>query len=534
MRKRSHIKLSTCLLILLVSALAIGFAGRTTSGNSVSWPADESGPLLADPETPAAPAATKAPEQPVRTGVRVFWLPIRDDITDRMAIFVKSTIKKAKEANAEYIILDLDTYGGEMKAMDDICSELISIDSKKIHTVAFVNDKAESAGAFISLACDRIVMAPSGTIGSAMPILVAPGQLPQSVSEKQLSYARERIRALATTKGHNPDLAEAMVYIPKWVVWVEVKKNGNVIEHRVIDKDNLEKERLEASKQGLEFGSVEDIDTDEKLLNLSADRAVKYGLAEAMVSDKDELFRYLGLKDPEVMEYKPNISEALYNVLTSPFVTIILLLLAIGGIYLEATTPGVIIPGIVGVSALVLLLSIGFIIDTANIWTVLMVFAGLVLLALEILVIPSFGVVGVLGILLVLAGITLSLVPTTIPRTPWETSFLLVTLRNVLFGVVAGVIAVIISIKVMPRTPGFKRLTLHTVQSPQTGYTVTAEVLQPLMGKTGVVVATCRPAGKAEFGDTLVDVVCEGEVIEIGQKVQVTEITGNRVVVKKV
>ena len=190
-------------------------------------------------------------------------------------------------------------------------------------------------------------------------------------------------------------------------------------------------------------------------------------------------------------------------------------------------------PGIVGCGALLLILTIGFVLDTANVWTVMLVFAGIILLAVELFVIPGFGVTGVLGVALMVAGITLSLVPFVIPDTSWEMGYLLVTLRNVGLGIAGSVVLVLVLIRVLPRTPGLSRIALQTAERVEQGYVSSSAELRSLTGSRGVAITNLRPAGKAEFGEGQFQVVAEGEFIEKGENVEVIDVTGNRIVVRK-
>ena len=513
---------------LLTIALLVGVIAMTSAGwllaeapaNDTTGTPDANGTT---PQEPAQPAA--------RTGAKVYWLPIREKITPRLTLFVKRTVEKAKKNNVKYIILDIDTPGGGVDATVEICNELAGL--KEIRTIAFVNKEATSGGAFTAFACNEIVMVAPSTIGSAMGIYSVPGQVPEPVEEKGQAYLRSKIRSFASRQGHNPDLAEAMVDMRECLKWVEVLQGEQFLEHRIIRAEDMQREQREAYENGQTINEIEDIVTSEKLLNLTDGEALKYGLAATVVNNRDELFDYLGLKDPEVLEYEPTVSETMYNIITSPFVTALLMLLAIGGIYMEFTTPGFGVPGILGCGALLLILTIGFVLDTANVWTVMLVFTGIILLAVELFIIPGFGVTGALGVVFMVGGITLSLVPFVIPDTPWETAYLLATLRNVAIGIAGSVVLILVLIRVLPHTPGLSRIALRTAESVEQGFIVPSEELRSLTGSRGVAITKLRPAGKAEFGEGQFQVVAEGEFIEKGENVEVIDVTGNRIVVRK-
>ncbi len=515
-------------IMVLVGIVVLASAGRLLAESPA---ADNSGMPSIDVTPSREPA-----ESPARTGAKVYWLPIREEITPRLTLFVKRTLEKAKEAGVDYVILDINTPGGLGSAMEDIGKDIASLE--EVTTVAFVNTDAASAGAYISLSCDIIVMAEGSQVGSSALIFVSPSggimEVSEEIREKMVSHARALFRAMAKRKGRNPDLAEAMVDQRIWLKWVTIEKEDNTVEHRIMTKEEADEFVSESSDPRKIV--CEDIVTDKQLVNLDYKQAVKYGFADGWIEQgegHETVLNYLGLKEPQIFEYEPTISENLYNIITSPFVTTLLLLLAVGGIYMEFTTPGFGVPGIIGCGALLLILTIGFVLDTANVWTVMLVFAGIILLAVELFVIPGFGVTGLLGVIFMVAGITLSLVPFGIPDTSWEMGYLLVTLRNVGLGIAGSVVLVVVLLRVLPRTPGLSRIALQAAERVEQGYVSSSAELRSLTGSRGVAITKLRPAGKAEFGEGQFQVVAEGEFIEKGENVEVIDVTGNRIVVRK-
>jgi membrane-bound serine protease (ClpP class) len=223
----------------------------------------------------------------------------------------------------------------------------------------------------------------------------------------------------------------------------------------------------------------------------------------------------------------------------------ILIMVAFLGIYIEMKTPGVWLPGLVAVICFVLIIGSKYLIGLANWIEVALFVTGLLLLLVEIFVIPGFGVAGVIGILFMLAGFFGILIKNPPGRLPWpESDFdwewfvyevLSIGLGFLGFVIVAGVLK-----KYLPKTQFFGRLVLAPAMAKKGDEFEVSMTAPPEKGESGINVGNIgealsllRPAGRARFGDAVVDVVAEGEYIGRGAKVKITEIHGNRVVVRE-
>jgi membrane-bound serine protease (ClpP class) len=158
----------------------------------------------------------------------------------------------------------------------------------------------------------------------------------------------------------------------------------------------------------------------------------------------------------------------------------------------------------------------------------LLVASGVVLLALEIFVIPGFGIAGVLGIVALLGGLSLSLVGA---GASWD--FILKAMGQVVFSLLAALIASLVMLRFLPRLPWGRRLILETGLPAGEGYASAPETDQRWLGKSGRAVSPLRPAGIAEIEGERVDVVSDGEFIDSGTPIAVTRIDGNRIVVRR-
>jgi membrane-bound serine protease (ClpP class) len=412
--------------------------------------------------------------------------------------------------------------------------------NQKVHTVAFVDSEAISAGALISVACEDIIMRPATKIGDCAPITMG-GQLEGVEREKSESFIRASFRNAAEANNYPPALLEAMV-----TQAIEV--------HRVMNNDTGEyeffkKEDLPKDDNGYDIEGAELVDTDSEILTLIASDAVRYGVARIQADSIGEALRFLAERDgitfsPMPLRFETNWSEELVRWINNPAVMGVLVMLAMLGVYMEMSSPGLGLPGLVAVVCVAIIIGSKYIAGMAN-WVEIAIFAlGLLLLALEIFVIPGFGVAGASGIICIMIGLFGMLIRNAPDQIPWPTTdFDWQILTKSLIGVFAGftgfvIIAAIIA-KYIPRSEFLSALMLKPAFTPDQKYGKVSMTSPPehaksiKIGDRGLVNSPLRPSGTAEFDGAVVDVVAYAEFIENGVGVEITEIHGNRVVVKK-
>jgi membrane-bound serine protease (ClpP class) len=370
--------------------------------------------------------------------------------------------------------------------------------------VAFVNRRAISAGALISLAADHIAFAPGGSMGAATPVQMGDGEM-QPVGEKVVSYMRAEMRATAEATGRDGDLAEAMV-----------------------DADV----------------EVEGVVAQGKLLTVTTESARALGLTEVVVDDLPALLSALGLSDATTVSMDENWAEAFARFVTDPTVSGLLMSLGVLGIMVELYSPGFGLPGTVGVVSLALFFFGHSTVALVGWEEVILLLLGMVALLLEFLVIPGFGMTGVVGLVLITAGLSLALVGAPL-EVAWDLGNapggLLDALSRVIIALAATVLGLGAVIWLFPRKalPGW--LVLHSKIGDHAPGTVATEEAQTrshgasadLVGAQGVAVTDLRPSGKARLNGRIVDVVSLHEYIRSGAEVEVTEVEGMRVVVNR-
>jgi membrane-bound serine protease (ClpP class) len=418
----------------------------------------------------------------------VYVAPVEGIIDLGLAPFVQRVLDEAAEAGAAAVILDINTFGGRVDAAVQIRDALLNA---RVRTVAFVNKRAISAGALISLAAESLVMAGGGTIGAATPVQAGqPGSAAQPVSEKTVSYVRKEFRATAESRKRPPLFAEAMV-------------DSDVEISDVIEKG--------------------------KLLTLTTDEALKHKVADFRADTLESALQKLGLGGAQLRRASPNWAENVVRFLTHPVVSSLLITIAMLGIIIELRTPGFGVPGGLGVASLALFFWGHWLVQLAGWEELILVVAGVTLLALELLVVPGFGVVGVLGIVAILASLVLSLVG------PGDTAtFILVAAGRVVFALLFALLASLVLLRFLPRLPFGRRLILERGLAAAQGYASAPESDARWLGKRGRASSPLRPAGIAEIDGQRVDVVSDGELIDAGQLVEVTRVDGNRIVVRQV
>jgi membrane-bound serine protease (ClpP class) len=183
----------------------------------------------------------------------------------------------------------------------------------------------------------------------------------------------------------------------------------------------------------------------------------------------------------------------------------------------------------VGIASLALFFWGHWLVQLAGWEELLLAGAGIILLALELFVVPGFGIAGVLGIIAILAGLILSLV-----GAGDRSEVILMAAGRVGFSLLLALIASLVLLRFLPRLPFGRRLMLETGLGAGHKYGSAPDSDQRWLGKKGRASSALRPAGIAEIEGERVDVVSDGELIDAGQLIEVTRVDGNRIVVRQV
>ena len=426
----------------------------------------------------------------------VYRIPIEGTIDLGLPPFINRMLQEAKSMDAEVVVFDINTFGGRVDAATQIKDAILGVDIK---TVAFVNRRAISAGALITLSCEQVYMAGGGLIGAATAVDMSG----KKGSEKVISFMREEMASTAEKRGRSKDIARGMV------------DEELAFTHLVINGDSVLVDDIEGQKEG-------------KLISLTTDQAIKYGIADGSAETIDALLDSLGYSTAELIETSENWSEKIVRFLTDPVVASLLTTFGFLGILFELQSPGWGIPGFVGLACLILSLSVSYIAELATMSDMLFVFAGLGLILLEMLVIPGFGIVGLGGIGFMLYGLYLLL----LPDVPVGEEIMEQAMDGFIIGLIGAAIGLVLLIRLMMKTKFWNQLTSPDIQKKEDGYSNT-QGWETLDGLTGVADTDLHPSGWVKIGEQRVFVVSEGGFIDQGKEITVLSVDGNRVLVRE-
>lgn len=409
----------------------------------------------------------------------VYVIPIEQTIESGLQSFLERGFAEAENIGADYIVLTINTLGGTIDAAIEI-GELIRF--SEVPTVAFVQGKAISAGSYIAMNANEIVMAPGSSIGAAAIVDIGGNRIEDS---KTIAAWVGQMEAAALLNDRNPLYAAGMV------------------------DDSLV---VEVPEIGKTYGKG-------VLISFNHQDASDAGYAEGIESTVKGVLEHIGMSEAEVVSFEPTIAEQLARFITNPIVVPILLLLGLGGILMELFTPGFGIPGIIGIGAFVLYFFGHFVAGFAGVEHMILFIAGIVLMLLEMFV-PSFGILGILGLLALSSGIVLA---------AYNSGQALTSLGIAFLG---ALIVLAIAFRYLKHRGVWNKFILKDEFKSESGYTTSASK-EHLIGKTGTALTVLRPSGTALIDDERIDVVTNGEYIEPSRPIKVVQVEGTRVVVRE-
>jgi membrane-bound serine protease (ClpP class) len=490
---------------------------------------------------PAVPPAAESAAVPA-DAAKVWIIPIQGDIAPLLVTFVRREARKAAAGGAEYIIFEIDTFGGRVDSALQITSFISSI--KDARTVAWVRNSENSmgvswsAGALIALSCADIYMAPGTSMGAAAPVTLGVDGTTEATGEKTVAAVRSQIAALAEKNGYPTGIALAMVDydVELW----EVKVDGATKALSGAELERLEGEKEQTGSPG-ELERVAVISPAGKLLSLTAGEAYRYGLARGLAEDREALLDALGAGAAVIEESAPSAADGLLAVLVSGPVQAILILIGLVMVFFEIQSPGFGIPGTVAIIAFLLVFGSSALLGRVGSLELILFILGLGLLAVEIFVLPGFGVAGVSGLVLIAFSLIFSMQDFIFPRFGWEWNLMGRNAMVVVFALIAAITGIAVIALLGPKTKIFDRIMLKTqiseTASDGGGWKDDGGVesdYNALLGKTGKTVTVLRPIGKALVDGETYQVEADSSFIEAGTEVKVTKIKGNTIVVRSV
>ena len=382
----------------------------------------------------------------------VFYrIRLDQDIDPSSQRLVTTGLEKAREAHADYVILDLDTYGGAVNAADSIRSAILRFEKP---VVAFVNMQAASAGALISIACDSIYMKTGSSIGAATVV----NQTGEVMPDKYQSFMRGMMRATAEATGRDPKIAESMT-----------------------DTANV--------------------------LSLTPTEAIAVGFCEGICETEFEVAeKIVGGNEFVIKNMEDDMTwlDKLIQLLLNPLLQSIFMMMIIGGIFVEIRTPGIGLPLVTAIVGALLYFAPAYIGHLAQSWEILLFVVGLLLIAVEIFVLPGFGVCGISGIIAVITALAFSMVD-NIEFFHWDGTLnlrpIIQPLGIVVLSAAASIFGSVWIVRKLYDTRSFDRIALRQEMKSEEGFTGVVSGLEELVGQSVTVFTDMRPGGKVITSD---------------------------------
>ncbi|MCM1521162.1 MAG: nodulation protein NfeD [Muribaculaceae bacterium] len=433
----------------------------------------------------------------VCASTKVYMLRLDDEIGSSTWHYTRQALKEATDNGADLIVVHLNTYGGSVVHADSIRTSLLN---SPLPVVAYVDNNAASAGALIALACDTVVMRRGATMGA---VTVVNGTDGAAMPDKYQSYMRAMMRSTAESHGKLPD--------GSW-------RRDPLIAEAMVDS------RVEVP--GL-------IDST-RVLTFTVDEAIKWKYADSKAESLKEALSQIGVNDYQIEEYKPTWTDHLIGFFTNPAVQAILIMIIVGGIYMELHTSGMGFPSAAALIAACLYFLPIYITGIASSWIILIFVLGLILILLEIFVVPGFGVTGIAGIVCVCASLMLGLIENyTFTVTHTTGAAIWWSVGTFLSGVFLAII--LIGYLTSSHGPNWVRRNVNLTTELRNSEGFIGVDMQPagLVGLTGIAATDLRPSGKAEINGERLDAVSIDGFIHAGTEIRVMKYENAQIYVKE-
>jgi len=407
-------------------------------------------------------------------------IPIEGTIDLGLPLVVERGIKKAETLKADHIVFKINTFGGRVDAATTIKDAILKTN---ITTIAFINNRAISAGALIALSCDSVIMASGSSIGAVTPV----DQKGNKLTEKQVSYMRAEMRSTLERNNRNPLIGEAMV------------------------------------DESIEIDSITE---KGKLLTLTSKEALKLGICDSISDDIDE---YLKTSSKNISTITENGKEKFIRLLSNPMVSSLLLIAGLLGIFFEIKAPGFGFPGILGLSSLFLYIFSHYVLRLANWLEISLIVVGIILVILEAFVIPGFGIAGILGTTLIFGGVYF----TMISDLPFRADYISAG-WGLLTVIIISIFGIIMIFKRFLNSNFYKKRALFEEENRFQNMHIKIETESINIGDIAVVINVLKPTGFVEIDGKDYEAISTHGFIEKNKKVKVVKIDGNILKVKQI
>jgi membrane-bound serine protease (ClpP class) len=435
---------------------------------------------------------------------KVLVFDIKENIAPSATRITSKAVREAERINADLIIVHMNTYGGYVTDADSIRTYLLNTE---IPVYVFIDNNAASAGALISLACDKIYMRPGGSIGATTVV----NESGEKAPDKYQSYMRKQMRSTAESHGFDTTIVDGDTII-------KYKRNPDIAEGMV-------DERV----------VVEGLDDSTKVITLTTDEAIKWGYCEGKAKSVEEILELNNITDYELIEVKKSSLDKLVSFFANPALRSILILMMIGGIYFELQSPGIGFPLAAAIIAAIAYFAPLYLDGLAENWEILLFVVGIVLLALEVFVIPGFGFAGIGGIVLVFTSLILSMISNVnFDFSGTDSVEINGAFKSLLFAMVGlGILLYFFGTSLF-KSKLFSKLVLSdTLKDSRVTTQFEKPTSSDLQGKTGIAQTDLRPMGRIQIEGGNYEAKTMGEFVDKGDPVTVIGIENGVLIVKE-
>ncbi|MCE5174191.1 MAG: NfeD family protein [Bacteroidales bacterium] len=436
---------------------------------------------------------------------QILQINLRKEVNSISWMEISKGLEEARTKKYDAVLINMNTYGGEVLYADSIRTAILNA---PMPVYVFINNNAASAGALISIACDKIFMRSSGTIGASTVV----DQSGAAAPDKYQSYMRGIIRATAEAQGKDTTITGQDTTI----AW---HRNPKIAE-AMVDED-------------IYIAGI--IDTG-KVLTFTANEALQNGYCDGISENVDEILtKYVGYSNYDLTVFRMKGWDYAKGQLMGTALRAILIMLIVGGIWFELQAPGIGFPTLIAAVAAVFYFAPLYMDGLAQNWEIILFIIGMILLFMEVFVIPGFGVAGILGILFILCGLTFALIDNatfhfSLQGLDGVTEPLLLVSLSIIAAVL---ICLWLSTKIGHGNGVFRKLALTSVQNNEEGYIGVPMETKDMVGKTGVTDTVLRLSGKVRIDDKMYDAISEYGFIEKGENVRVTRYESGQIYVTK-
>ncbi len=406
----------------------------------------------------------------------VYKIDIKDEIGPEIWRLVRKSFDEADRVKAAYILIHMNTYGGMVIYADSLRSLILN--SKKPVWV-YIDNNAASAGALISVACDKIYMREGANIGAATVV----NQTGEAMPDKYQSYMRSMIRSTAEAHGRDTVI------------------NGRDTTYRWRRDPHIAEAMVDQSIY------IQGVTDSGKVVTFTPREAIRYGFCDGIAENINDLLQQEGVKEYVIESYRVTFMDKIIGFLINPVIQGLLIMVIVGGIYFELQTPGVGFPLAAALVACLLYFAPLYLEGFAGYWEIIAFVLGVILLLLEIFVIPGFGIAGISGIILIVVSLVFAGIDEVTFNFPGEWAKAIV--RSLFLVVSASLLSLVISMWLGARLLGSRKwaFALHAEQKAEEGYVGVDMGIQREVGKTGIAATDLRPAGKVIVENEMYDAV---------------------------